>query len=141
MYYKVHNEPYIVAAGSLGFSIMIFSIFSVVAICILMVRRKMVRTAAATHPCAAVAGQLCHPRRASDEVWRPSTPRRKLLSGPYSPHLPTLHSSPRLSQGGELGGATAQGQWTTFGLFISLWLLSLVLTGLVDYGHIHPSGI
>lgn len=80
---QVRNEPYNVTAGSLGFGIMIFSIFAVVAIVLLRVRRY---------------------------------------------------------QGGELGGEK-QGQWVTFGLLFTLWLLFLTLTGLLDYQHIQSSGI
>lgn len=46
----------------------------------------------------------------------------------------------RFSAGGELGGETRLIQWILFFSFVSGWLISLVLTGLYDYGTIPDVG-
>ena len=46
----------------------------------------------------------------------------------------------RFTAGGELGGKTRLVQWMLFMAFVSGWLISLIVTGLYDYGHIPNAG-
>ena len=46
----------------------------------------------------------------------------------------------RFTAGGELGAGSRLMQWVLFAFFISGWIISMVITGLYDYGHIPDAG-
>lgn len=127
----VFTQDFVVEAGTLGFSVVVFCCCSIAAFSILMVRRatRAQRTDAAIILCAHL-----FPSRFTRPLTPPLTVP-SLLSLPPSFH-PSPVSSPQLRRlsciGGELGAKdTVLGkvcQWVSFSALVGLWILYIVLS-------------